>query len=63
MRLIRGLGDVLRDTRGATAIEYALIISLIVLAIIASIDTTGTGLGARWVGMADTASANLKTAN
>jgi len=54
-------GDVLRDERGATAIEYALIAGLIFLAIVVSVGSTGTGLSARWVGMADTASNHLKT--
>lgn len=62
-RALRGLRDVLRDERGATVIEYALIAGLIFLAIVASVGSTGTGLSARWVGMADTASNHLKTAD
>ncbi len=50
-----------RDERGATAIEYALLMGLIFLAIISSVGTTGTGLSAKWIGVADTATSNLNT--
>ncbi|NLH82805.1 MAG: Flp family type IVb pilin [Phyllobacteriaceae bacterium] len=49
----------LRDGRGATSIEYALLIGLIFLAIVTSVGSTGSGLTAKWIGVADTASANL----
>jgi pilus assembly protein Flp/PilA len=49
MRAIRILQHLLRDSRGATAIEYGLIVSLIVIAIIASMSSVAdenTGLWA-----------------
>ena len=48
-----------RDRRGATSIEYAVLIGLIFLAIVSSVGSTGSGLTAKWIGVADTASANL----
>lgn len=39
MRVIDQIFGLLRDERGATAIEYGLIASLIVIAIIASLNT------------------------
>jgi len=48
-----------RDRRGATSIEYAVLIGLIFLAIVTSVGSTGSGLTAKWIGVADTASANL----
>ena len=38
----------LRQERGATAIEYALLASLIALVIIGSIAATGQALGGNW---------------
>jgi pilus assembly protein Flp/PilA len=40
------------DESGATAIEYGLIVSLIAVAIVASISATGGGVSAQWLGMA-----------
>lgn len=45
----------LDDDRGATAIEYVLILSLIFLVVIAAVAATGDGLGAAWSSMADKA--------
>jgi pilus assembly protein Flp/PilA len=42
----------LKDESGATAIEYGLIVSLIAVAIIASISATGGGVSAQWNGVA-----------
>lgn len=38
----------LKDSAGATAIEYALIVGLISLAIVASVGSTGGSLGSLW---------------
>lgn len=57
----RWLSRLLRDEHGATAIEYALIAGLIFLAIVISVGSTGTGLSARWVDMAETAANHLKS--
>jgi len=49
MRVRQFFSNLLRDNRGATAIEYGLIVSLIVIAIIASMSTVAnenTGLWA-----------------
>ncbi|MCE1237247.1 MAG: Flp family type IVb pilin [Hyphomicrobiales bacterium] len=49
------------DERGATAIEYALLLGLICLVIITAIGATGDGLSASWNAVATKASDNLKT--
>jgi len=50
MRIIRKL---LGDKRGATTIEYALIISLIFLAMISAVQSFTAGLGGMWTYVAD----------
>lgn len=40
----RRLGQLLRDERGATAIEYGLIVALIAVAIITALQLTGNAL-------------------
>lgn len=52
---------VFADERGATAIEYALLLGLICLVIIAAIGATGDGLSANWNAMASNAASNLKS--
>ena len=42
-----------RDQRGVSAVEYALILSLIVLAMMAGLRTLGGGVGGKWQGVAD----------
>ena len=37
-----------RDDSGATAVEYAVMLALILLAIIASVATVGVGTGGLW---------------
>jgi pilus assembly protein Flp/PilA len=44
----------LRDGRGATAVEYALIIALIVVAMIASLTAVATGTTDMWNNVATT---------
>lgn len=46
-RLIKLIGN----ARGATAIEYGLIVALIVIAIVVSISTVGGGTGGIWGNM------------
>ena len=48
-RLIKLAGNV----RGATAIEYGLIVALIVIAIVAAISTLGGSTGTMWSNMTD----------
>ena len=60
-RAARTLSGLVGDESGATAIEYGLIISLIVLAIAASIGSTGGGISARWNGMASTVGSSMGT--
>jgi pilus assembly protein Flp/PilA len=40
------------DRRGATAIEYALIAALIVIAMMAGLSTLGGGVGGMWTDLA-----------
>lgn len=42
-----------RDSRGATAIEYGLIVALIVIAIVAAISSVGGGAHSIWGNMAN----------
>jgi pilus assembly protein Flp/PilA len=42
-----------RDTSGATSIEYGLILTLMAVAIIASMTTLGTNVKASWGKVAD----------
>ena len=42
LRMLRG------DQRGATAIEYGLIASLIIIAMIAGLESLGGGVGGMW---------------
>jgi pilus assembly protein Flp/PilA len=42
-----------RDRRGASAVEYALIISLLVMAMMAGLRTLGGGTGGKWQGVAE----------
>ena len=50
--MIRRLGKLARDRRGATAIEYGLIVCLIVVAIIVAIAAVGGSTGSIWGNMA-----------
>lgn len=49
----RKLRSLLADQGGATAIEYGLIASLIVIAIIASLGQLGGGTGGMWTNLSD----------
>ena len=48
MLAIRELRRLRSDKRGATAIEYGLIVSLIVVAIIGALSALGGGAGGMW---------------
>jgi pilus assembly protein Flp/PilA len=52
MRMLERLGKLVRDDRAATAIEYGLIVSLIVCAIIAGVSALGGQTGSMWTNMA-----------
>jgi pilus assembly protein Flp/PilA len=39
---------VFRDTRAATAVEYGLIVALIVIALLAGLSNLGTATGSMW---------------
>ncbi|MCF6328187.1 MAG: Flp family type IVb pilin [Henriciella sp.] len=41
------------DRKGATAVEYGLIMALMTLAVIGAISTTGDATKAKWEGVAD----------
>ena len=49
----RTLRSLLADQGGATAIEYGLIASLIVIALIASLGQLGGGTGGMWTNLSD----------
>lgn len=49
-KLVSKLGP---DRKGATAVEYGLILSLMVLALIGALGSTGDGTKAKWDGVAD----------
>jgi pilus assembly protein Flp/PilA len=51
-----------RDSRGATAIEYGLIVSLIVIAIVAGISKVGGATGNLWGNISTKATAAMPTA-
>lgn len=55
-RLLRTL---LQEERGATALEYSLLVSLIFMVVLAAIGTTGSDLGGRWNSMATVITDNL----
>lgn len=47
------------DTSGATAIEYALICALIVIACVAAFTTLGSSSNGKWGNMSNTVSSHL----
>ena len=46
--------EILADARGATAVEYGLIVSLIVIAIVGALQGVGNGNGGLWGDIAST---------
>lgn len=47
----RVIGKLIRDTRGATAIEYGLILALLVIAILSGVAALGGATGNMWGNM------------
>ena len=47
------------DKRGATAIEYGLIVALIAIAMVAGLRTLGGGAGGMWTNIASTVNSNM----
>ena len=52
--MVKFLHNLGRDTRGATAVEYGLILALIFLAMIGAVQTFGTEVTAMWTLVSDT---------
>lgn len=50
---MRKLRNLLNDTKGATAVEYGLIISLIVLGMLAGVTSLGDRAGGMWGNMSN----------
>ena len=50
---IQKLGRIGRDTSGATAIEYGLIMALMAVALIGALNSTGDSTKDKWDGVAD----------
>ena len=50
-KILRTLGV---NQRGATAIEYGLIVGLIAIAVISGMQSLGGGVGGKWGGLANT---------
>ena len=48
-----------RDKRGATAIEYGLIVALIAIAMMGGLSTLGGGAGGMWTNLSSTADEKL----
>ena len=53
------LRNLLRDTRGATAIEYGLIVALIVIAIIVSVQGVANETNGLWATVSNHVTANM----
>jgi len=49
----RGLFSLANDVRGATAVEYGLILALVFLAIVAGVSTLGSSVRERWDDISD----------
>ena len=48
-----------RDNRGATAIEYGLIVALIGVAIMGALSNLGGGVGGMWTKLSNTVQGNM----
>ena len=51
--MLRRIDKVLRDQRGATAVEYGLIVSLIVIAMVVGVNSLAGGTVAMWMEVRD----------
>ena len=60
--MINFLKQIVRDTRGATAVEYGLILGLIFLAIVGSVSTFSTSTNAMWTHVSSTISTAIAAA-
>ena len=49
--MFRNVLRFLRDTEAATSVEYAVMLALVLAAVIAGIQTLGTGTGGMWGGI------------
>ena len=54
----KAVGNFVRNSKGATAVEYGLILSLLVLAIVAGVTTLGASTSDRWNGVANDVAGN-----
>ena len=52
------LGRIVRDERGATAIEYGLIVSLIIIAMVGALNTLGDSTTGMWNDVSNEVSAS-----
>ena len=59
MRGIRFFRKLLRDTRGATAIEYGLIVALICISIIGAVEVVANENTGLWAIVTDNVTANM----
>jgi pilus assembly protein Flp/PilA len=50
---MRGLSTIFPEQRGATSVEYALILALVFLAMVAGVVSLGTSTKARWTNVAE----------
>jgi len=48
---MRMLADIIRNEEGATAVEYAVMLTLVLLAIVGAIGTLGAETGGMWGGI------------
>ena len=53
MRLISRICTILRDEEAATAVEYSVVLALILMAVIGVIGTVGSLSGGMWGGIED----------
>jgi pilus assembly protein Flp/PilA len=51
--MVKMLRRIMRDNRGATAVEYGLVVSLIIIAILASMSQLATNFNALWTNIGD----------
>ncbi len=51
MRLIDRIGNILREEEAATAVEYSVMLAMVLLAVLAVIGTVGSQSGGMWNGI------------
>jgi len=57
--LMKRFARLVRDKKGATAIEYGLIVALIVIAMIGALSGLGGGVGGMWTNLQTTAQTSM----